>query len=389
VTLRRAAVAGFALAALAVAGCGSSGGSPTRQPPQTQTAASPSGAAPQLRVVADDVSLAFVRQNIARLYREYPAVARYSTQDVAYTSRSRTRVLRACAARGAAATQRVETARVLACAPLVYFFYEYGRAKGVAQATGVADSIYSYASTEIQGPSDARTLLDGVLQGWGLPVASDSAASKPSTNPAASALIAAVRQAIGARHSVRVAITGYQGGPQPREQIVSDTSRDASTEVLHAGSASAEIRIVHGVAYVTGNRAGLRRLIGLPATTASMAHSRWLQAPTGSAAAKNLSAENSLSAVASSILPDRTDRVQLSSGPGGATTRVLRWSATAVNGASIHASLRVTAGTDPLPISATTSAGQNRQVVQFTDWDAPVLVTAPAGAVPLPNTGVG
>lgn len=386
-TPRRAAVAGFALATLGVAGCGSSGGSPGLQHPHTQTAASPSRAAPQLRVVADDVSLASVQQNIARLYRDHPAVARYSAQDVAYTSRSRTRVLRACSAPGAATTQRVETARVLACAPLVYFYYEYGRAKGVRQATGVANSIYSYASTEIHGPADARTLLDGVLEGWGLPVAAGSTASKPSTNPAASALIASVRQAIGARHSVRVTITGYQGSGQPRERIVSDSGREASNEVLHAGSAYAAIRIVHGVAYVSGNRTGLRRLIGLPATTASSARGRWLQAPAGSAAAKNLSAENSLSALASSILPGPTDRVQVSSGPGGAATRVLRWNATAANGASIHASLAVTSGTDPLPISATTSAGQNRQVVQFTGWDAPVAVTAPAQAVPLPSSG--
>lgn len=386
-TAARAAAAGFALAAV-VAGCGSGGGTPAPAHPHTRTAASPSGATPQLRVVTDDVSLASVQQKIEQLYRDHPTVASYSTQDVTYTSRSRTRVLRACASQGSSATQQVETARVLACAPLVYFYYEYGRAKGVSEATGVADSIYSYASTQIHGPSNARTLLDGVLQGWGLPVVTSNTAPHAGTPPAATALIAAVRHAIDARHSVRVTITGYQGSAQPRERIVSDTSRDASAEVLRAGSAYAEIRIVHGAAYVNGNPTGLRRLIGLPKTTASAAHGRWLQAPSGSVAARNLSAENSLSALASSILPGVQDRVHISPGHRGATTiKLLRWSATAANGTKIHATLTVTSGTSPLPISNTTSAARNRQVVRFTRWDTPVTVTAPAGAVALTSTG--
>ena len=163
---------------------------------ERETAASPSGAAPQPRVVPT-TSLGVRRTEHRAVYHHHPAIARYSTQDVAYPA-ARARGSCAHVRPGLGRDQASRTARVLAGAPLVYFFYEYGRAKGVAQATAVADSIYSYASTEIRGPSDARTLLDGVLQGWGLPVAAGSTASKPSTSPAAGALIASVRQAIGA-----------------------------------------------------------------------------------------------------------------------------------------------------------------------------------------------
>ena len=77
----------------------------------------------------------------------------------------------------------------------------------------------------------------------------------------------------------------------------------------------------------------------------------------------------------------------MSPGQGATTIKLLRWSATAANGAKIHATLTVTSGTSPLPISNTTSAARNRQVVRFTRWDTPVTVTAPAEAVALTSTG--
>jgi hypothetical protein len=305
-----------------VAGCGSGGdvGAPSHSRTQTPAAASSSGATPQLRVVADNVSMASVQQRIARLYRDHPAVSRYSAQDVTYTSRSRARVLRACSDQGASATQQGETARVLACAPLVFFYYQYGRVSGINEATNVADSIYSYASTQIHGPSNAQGLLDRVLRGWGLPVSAAITKPPSSTSPAATALIASMRHAIGVRRSVRVMITGYRGGAQPRERIAIDVGRTASAETLHAGSAFAEIRTVHHAAFISGNTAGLRRLIGLPQTVASRTRGRWLRAPSGSAASRNLSAENSLAAVSSSILPQVGDSVRISSGHTGATT---------------------------------------------------------------------
>lgn len=375
------AVAGFALAAL-VAGCGSGGAYTAARQAQSRGPASPSRAAPQLRVLAG-FSMASVRRKIEQLYREHPQVARYSAQDVTYSRRSRAEVLRSCAGHGTLATEQEEVARVLACAPLVYFYYRYGRATGISEATGVADAIYSYASTQIRGPSDARTLLDGVLRGWGLPVAAGSSVSGAGGSPAATELVTAIRHAIGTRQSVRVTITGYRGA-RPREQIVSDTARDSSTEILRAGLAYAEIRVIHGTAYVRGNQHGLRSLIGLPTSVASAAASRWLRPAQGSAAAKNLAAENSLSALPSSILPGDDDRVLVSANHEGATTvKVLRWSAAAANGTTIHAVLTVRSGPNPLPISETTSAAGNREVVRFTRWDAPLTVTAPAVAIPL------
>ncbi len=62
-----------------------------------------------------------------------------------------------------------ESAKIAGCAPLVFFFYSYGRQKSVPESLGVARQVYSYAVTSIRGPFDARNTLDGLLHSWGVP----------------------------------------------------------------------------------------------------------------------------------------------------------------------------------------------------------------------------
>ncbi|MCL2417953.1 MAG: hypothetical protein FWD04_01560, partial [Conexibacteraceae bacterium] len=179
------------------------------------------------------VPVASVRSAIAKLYRDHPGVATYSVQAVSYDSRSRDRVLQACSTGGAQVTAQVESERVLACAPLIFFYYHYGQSAGVRQSTEVADSIYSYVATEIHGPADAQSILDGVLHGWGIPVAAQPAQASHTT-PGAMTLVDAVNRAMGARHSVRVTIAGYAGGTKPFERITSDASNSQGIELIHA-----------------------------------------------------------------------------------------------------------------------------------------------------------
>ena len=59
----------------------------------------------------------------------------------------------------------------MACAPLIYFFYSFGREQSVPGASRVADGLYSFAVTDVKGPIDPHAALDKVLTSWGIPVA--------------------------------------------------------------------------------------------------------------------------------------------------------------------------------------------------------------------------
>ena len=91
-------------------------------------------------------------------------------QDVQYNATTRDKVLAVCRRGGAekdAASN--ESVRVAGCAPLVFFFYEYGRQKSVPAAIDVARKLYWYAATDIHGPFDAKASLAGLLRTWGIP----------------------------------------------------------------------------------------------------------------------------------------------------------------------------------------------------------------------------
>jgi hypothetical protein len=155
VTLRAAA----ALCALCLlAGCGGS----RHAAPTTTEAATILGGDPET------VTFGEIRSGVDRLYRAHPGIATFVVRDVAYTPRSRDQVLRVCRTGGAEQDPRLrESARVLACAPLIFFFYEFGRRRAAPQSLELARKLYWYAAT-VPGPFEPRPRLTELLGRWGI-----------------------------------------------------------------------------------------------------------------------------------------------------------------------------------------------------------------------------
>ena len=79
-------------------------------------------------------------------------------------------MLRECTSAGTSAgSQDAETSQVIACAPLIFFLYSYGKQASVPAAVTAAGQLYWYAVTHITGPASAKTSLDEILQSWKLP----------------------------------------------------------------------------------------------------------------------------------------------------------------------------------------------------------------------------
>jgi hypothetical protein len=109
------------------------------------------------------------RAAVLALYRSHPAVSRASFNDVDYTTATRDKVLRVCRSGGPERNaSALESARVLACAPLIFFFYSYGRRAAIPQAVAVARTLYWYAVTANRKPVDAGPGLTRLLISWGV-----------------------------------------------------------------------------------------------------------------------------------------------------------------------------------------------------------------------------
>ncbi len=115
------------------------------------------------------ISFTRVRRAVLELYRAHPDIQSFQVQDVTYTPKTRDKVLGVCHEGGPEkSASALESARVLACAPLIFFFYSYGRAASVPAATTVAQQLFWYAVLSNQRPHLAEPGLRTLLTGWGV-----------------------------------------------------------------------------------------------------------------------------------------------------------------------------------------------------------------------------
>jgi hypothetical protein len=108
-----------------------------------------------------------VQQAIDDLYRTYPASNTFEARAVSYNLQTREKVLRMCHEGGRAeSAEERRVHKVTACAPLIFFFYQFGLDDNVPASIDVARQLYAFAvannSPEIGG------VLMQLLNSWGV-----------------------------------------------------------------------------------------------------------------------------------------------------------------------------------------------------------------------------
>jgi hypothetical protein len=363
-------VAAVAAACAALAGCAAgSAATPAAKP------------AADVFTVSEQVSLPQLTKEISDLSASHPAVAGFAVQGVQYTAASRATVLRECTSAGAGAgSQDAETSQVVACAPLIFFYYSYGRQDAVPAAVTVAGDLYWYAITHITGPESVKTSLDELLQSWKLPVPGLTAAQQNTV--VATSVINAADDSMLTQKGVHVVITDQAAGADQR--IVADIGAVNGTETITDGTTSAAIRITSKAAYFTGDPTGLTAYLGLSKKSADKAASHWVAIKAGTTEYQALAAENTIAEIPSSLLPSAADAVQVRTATiSGRKTYVLTWKA-AASGSSpaYNAQLIMTVTPQVLPVSETIATAGASKTVTFSRWGSPVTVTAPAPVIP-------
>ena len=301
-------------AGLVLSACGSTTPHPTAtRTATTREAAATVVAGPALEVVTPALSASGLATVINGLYKAHPDLNRYVVQSTTYTPRSRRVVLRACTNGGSAPmAENEQTGRLDACAPMIFYFYNYGVARHVPQAVTVANDIFSYAATVISGPLDTAATLGSILHAWGIKVSSAGTGTTQSKTPASvTKLLDTVDDDILAQGSARVAIVGRESPSHKlAERLVADMAGDSARESISEPGARATIRVTPTAAYLSSGGAGLTKLLGLSSAQARAAGSRWIRVPTGTAEYKDLVAEDTIKALPASILPAASTSVR-------------------------------------------------------------------------------
>jgi hypothetical protein len=367
----RAAAAALILAGfLALAGCASG----------SRGATAPAG---DVFTAQHQVSLRQVDAEVTALYGGHPALASFGVQDVTYTAKSRQTVLRECTTAGSSAgSQDAETGQIVACAPLIFYFYSYGKQAAVPAAVALAGDLYWYAVGHVTGPVSAQASLNELLQGWKLPVPGLTRAQQRAV--VASSVLTAAELAMVTEHGVHMVITDQLAGNARPQQITSDLGAVTATEAIDYGAATATIRVTRQAAYFTGSKAGLTSYIGLSAGAAAKVGTQWVVIKAGTSEYQDLAAENTLSALPSSVLPAASEVSQVSTATaGGQKVYILDWTTTP-SGSTTPISVRLTLTATPrvLPVSETLTTKGESKTVSFSDWGAAFTVAVPAQSIP-------
>ena len=195
--------------------------------------ASSSGGTPATTVnvftTRHQVSAGQIDAEVAALYRSHPAVGSFSVQDVTYTTKSRDTVLSECTTPGSAAgLQDSETGQIVACAPLIFYFYSYGKQASVPAATTLAGDLYWYAVGHITGPVSAQASLNELLQGWKLPVPGLTPAQQRTV--VATSVLTAADVAMLTEQGVHMVISDQLAGNATAQRITADMGSVTGTE---------------------------------------------------------------------------------------------------------------------------------------------------------------
>ncbi len=108
-----------------------------------------------------------VKQAIDDLYTRHPDINSFIVQSVTYNPTTRDKVMKICSEGGLAANEQERDAqKVMACAPLIFFFNYYGQQKSVPESIDLARQLYWYA---VAGKSDdSKKVLTDLLKSWGI-----------------------------------------------------------------------------------------------------------------------------------------------------------------------------------------------------------------------------
>ena len=328
---------------------------------------------------APKLSARQLERRIEALYHENARARSFVVQDVEYTPSSLKTVLRSCTTSASETTPQAQTARLLACAPLIFFLYSFGHKDSVPGAVQLADQLYNYAVSQVPGPLDGASVLGGTLRSWGVPVVLRTRPlSSAPDNPEALSLVAESSKAIVDEGSVHVLIRGYSHrGKVLIETISADVGRASSDESLAEGSARAVIKLTPEAAFLHGNAGGLSSLLGMPAALARRAGGRWVEFPKGTSEYRDLAAEDTIARLPASILPLSASGVRLLTTIASGRSHVLSWRAPISGSGTLLAERLVLADGKPLPINERTVAGADVEVASFSRWGDHFSVQVP------------
>jgi hypothetical protein len=173
------------------------------------------------------------------------------------------------------------------------------------------------------------------------------------------------------------------------EDLHADLGKTSGVESISEGSDTVMIKVIPTYAYLSGNSAGLTKILGMTSAEAKVVGKHWVAVKAGTSQYADLKSSLTISSV-TSVLP-AAKGTQLFSPAGQAKSLyTLKWHTAATSSTpALDNTLTISAVGATLPVKeTTTAAGGAKQVVALSKWGEHILVNAPAAGSTIPLSKV-
>jgi hypothetical protein len=204
-----------------------------------------------------------------------------------------------------------------------------------------------------------------------------------------SSVLAAAKSAIGKQTGVHLVVTSSATKTLVGEDLRADLGKTSGVETISEASDTVVIKIVPTYAYLSGNSAGLTKILGMTSAEAKVVGKHWVAVKAGTSQYKNLAESVTISSV-TSVLPPAKGTQLYAPATGAKDFYTLKWATAATSSTlALTNTLTISAVGAPLPVQETsTAAGGAKQTVALSKWGEHVLVSAPPAGSTIPLSKV-
>lgn len=200
--------------------------------------------------------------------------------------------------------------------------------------------------------------------------------------PTAKQLITETKKTMSNESSVRVTITSSDKSTKQSETVTEDAGKTNGLESIVFGTATTSVRFTSKAAYVSGNAAGLEKIVGLSTKGAKAVGSKWIVVNKGSTQFTNIVAGGTIGPLTTNLFPSSsTKSVKVTSDKlNGHNVFAMKWTATE-NSAKVDLALDIATSGTKLPLELTATQGSLTSVTQFGRWNEHINVSVPTSTI--------
>ncbi len=237
-------------------------------------------------------------------------------------------------------------------------------------------------------PGTVATVLISALATATFGLAAGPGEAAASGTATASSLLAAAKGAIAKQGAVHLVVSSKSASSSTTEKVVADLGRKSGVEAISDGADNVAILVTPAYGYISGNSAGLSKIVGLTSAQVKRVGKRWIALKKGTTQYTGLATDITISSI-ETVLPSPKGTTLSIDTTTATHLYVLKWATAATSSTpKLSSLLTLPVAGAPLPIQEITTAAGSKETITLSRWGEFVRIDPPPVGSTIPYAKV-